>query len=76
MVASECRVQDIGRRVQGSGFRAQGSVRGVQGLGRFRVKGVRSRIQGSGFRVQGLGLIRTLERSFVGLGIRGSGFRV
>ena len=41
-------------RVQGAGFRVQGSGSRVQGPG-FRVQGPGSRVQGSGFRVQGPG---------------------
>ena len=44
------RVQGTGCRVQGSGFRVQGSGRRVQGSG-FRVQGAGSRIKGLGFRV-------------------------
>ena len=47
---------DQGSRVQGTGFRAQGSGRRVQGTG-FRAHGAGSghRVQGTGFRAQGSG---------------------
>ena len=65
------RVQGSGLGVQGSGFSVHGSGYRVQGSG-FRVKGWGCRVQGSEFRIQGCGFWVQGSR----LGVSSLGFRV
>ena len=65
------RVQGTGYRVQGSGYRVQGTWVRVQVSG-YRVQGTGCRVQGSGYRVQGT----RFRVQGTGIRVQGPGFRV